>query len=268
MRKKVIVYNGGLGNQLFQFSYMYYLKKIEKKEVEYNISLYDKYKIHSGFQADKIFDFSGFSKNTYDYNLRYSVNKKLEGVFNKSILFNSEGKENNNKPLIGYWQDVFFYKMIKHDLTKLILDLDKYCSDEALKKKIELNDSVFIHIRRGDYCNNSMYYDLSQTDYYFKAIEMMQMSLANPRFYVFSDDINWSKKYFEAYLNFCYVEYDNQSALGDLSLMLHCKNAIIANSSFSWWGAALDSKNIVIHPDRYYTKKECHNLYDAEWIGI
>ena len=65
-----------------------------------------------------------------------------------------------------------------------------------------------------------------------------------------------------------FVQYEGQSTLGDLSLMLMCKHAIIANSTFSWWGAALDTKQIVIRPSEYFGNRQQEALYPAEWIAI
>ena len=268
MDKKIIIYNGGLGNQLFQFAYMLYLGKKANVEVDYNISLYKKHSIHSGFQANLIFDFSSFSENVQDFNFFYSLDKRVEKLLHKSIFFNKEGGNENSKPLLGFWQNISIYKEVKNELMEHLLNLNDYCLDSELKKEIIKSNSVFIHIRRGDYCNNSMYCDLSQTSYYSAAIKKIYELVKNPRFYVFSDDLNWAKQYLKKYKDFCYVKYEKQSAIGDLSLMLLCKNAIIANSSFSWWGASLDSKNIVIHPKKYYENRDVLGLYDEQWIEI
>lgn len=109
-------------------------------------------------------------------------------------------------------------------------------------------DMVAIHLRRGDYVNNDFYVDLSDTDYYDRAMKEFPK---DTKFLVFSDDMEWAKVYFNG-KEFEFSEGNTE--IEDLNFMAGCKGIIIANSSFSWWGAFLGDKNKkVIAPLSWYT---------------
>lgn len=108
------------------------------------------------------------------------------------------------------------------------------------------NSRVAIHVRRGDYVNNPFYIDLTQTDYYEKALAEFPLK----RFLIFSDDIDFCKEYFIG------DEYDfnEECESNALLTMASCSGHIIANSSFSWWGAYLSPyTQKVISPEKWFT---------------
>lgn len=106
-------------------------------------------------------------------------------------------------------------------------------------------DKVAIHVRRGDYVRNPFYVDLSLTDYYEKAMA----EFPNEKFLVFSDDIPFCENYFDGKE----YEFNDESEVDALNTMASCKGIIMANSSFSWWGAYLSNAKVVAplawHPD-------------------
>lgn len=267
-----VIFTGGLGNQLFQYTFMLYLKEIEKQNVSYNLSSIPFYHIHSGFEADKVFEFSDFTENTTNYYSTFyrGARKVVLKLFGKSLFCDDKTYAKTHEAQIyeGFWMDQRYYSSVKQHLIGRRKDISGYCRDTSIKEKIKNTNSVFIHVRRGDYVNNSSYRDLSKTAYYQNAIAYIQSTVNNPHFFVFSDDITWCKQYFADYDCLNFVKYEGQSAMGDLSLMLMCKYAIIANSSFSWWGASLDTKQIVIRPSEYFCNEQKESLYPAEWISI
>lgn len=113
-------------------------------------------------------------------------------------------------------------------------------------------NSISIHARRGDYVNNSVYHGISSLAYYKKVIEYIKGTVDDPIFYVFSNDTLLVKENLEVETKeVTYVDWNNnESSYRDLQLMSNCKYNIIANSSFSWWGAFLNSNinKIVISP--------------------
>jgi hypothetical protein len=138
------------------------------------------------------------------------------------------------------------------------LGSDYYCQDEKwfnssaeqIKQifrqgnPYEPIDKVAIHVRRGDYLkppHNSFHTDLTSTDYYEKAIEQFP----DDKFLVFSDDIEWCKTRLNG-SRFSYSE--GHGEIDDLNLMMQCKGHIVANSSYSWWGAYLSDQKKVICP--------------------
>lgn len=122
-------------------------------------------------------------------------------------------------------------------------------------------DKVSIHVRRTDYVGNDFYFDLSKSDYYQRAIDMFP----NEKFLVFSDDINFCKEYFKGD-NFEFSE--GKTDTEDMNLMASCKHNIIANSSYSWWGAWLNPNpdKIVICPKN--TTKRHVMTFPKEWREI
>ncbi len=273
-RKSIVLMTGGLGNQLFQYTFMVYLKKKMKNDIAYNCSNIDFLKCHSGFQADLVFDFSGYDKNNRNfYNSYYRIIRKIKKILknNKSLFFCNDDMftENKTYPVYeGFWQKTKFYEAVKPELKDALKDLSIYCSETTMAEKMKETESVFLHIRRGDYCKDPRYVDLSKTEYYQNAINYYNNLYEKPTFFVFSDDIPWCREYFKDNEQLVFVEYKDQSALSDLYLMHQCKNAIIANSSFSWWGAALDTKKVVVRPTEYNVLRDIEGLYPKEWAVV
>lgn len=119
-------------------------------------------------------------------------------------------------------------------------------------------DMVAIHVRRGDYVNNPFYVDLTKTGYY----EQAMAEFPDASFLVFSDDIEWCKR--QAIFKDC--EFSGQDELTDLNLMAGCKGIIMANSSFSWWGAFLGDQNKkVIAPKLWYADGEERTKLLPNW---
>ena len=169
---------------------------------------------------------------------------------------------------VGFWQNADMVSSVIDILkSQLVLD-SKECTSQYYAQMIGADEnSVFIHVRRGDYVGSEFYFDLSSCDYYRNAIEYIRSNVPNPSFYVFSDDIEWAKTYFTDY-SFRYVQYEGQTTLGDLYLLSICKNAIIANSSYSWWGAALGNKQVVVRPSSQYSDNIHNSMYPQKWIAI
>lgn len=122
-------------------------------------------------------------------------------------------------------------------------------------------DKVAIHVRRGDYVGNPFYVDLTQTDYYEKAMA----EFPDAKFLIFSDDIGWCKEYFIGDYEFD----ETKDEVEALNKMASCTGHIIANSSFSWWGAFISPHGgKVIYPKNWYTdgieRTRCHK----HWIGL
>lgn len=269
----VVLYTGGLGNQLFQFVFMLFLKEKMGISPKFNRSYYVKHPVHSGFEADKVFDFQSFEEDhrpLYDrYAFAVGVRNRTGIRLGKRVFCEENDFDLKKKfPVYkGYWQKVCFFEAVQEKLQEYLLPIDHY-ADSYLLEQIKNTDAVMLHVRRGDYCGNDRYCDLSKSGYYAKAIQTIREKVNTPKFFVFSDNVNWCKQYFADEPEFTYVEYANQSTLGDLVLMKHCKHAVIANSSFSWWGAALGKKEHVLYPNSYYTKEDAGDLYPDTWQSI
>ncbi len=149
-----------------------------------------------------------------------------------------------------YFQDEGFFRKYSSDIKLLF--------GASIPKK---TDMVAIHVRRGDYVNNPFYVDLSNTSYYEDAMAEFQ----DAKFLVFSDDIEWCKKQ----SIFADCEFSEKSELEDMNLMASCVGHIIANSSFSWWGAYISPyTKKVIAPKRWYTDNVERTMCPNNWLRL
>jgi hypothetical protein len=131
-------------------------------------------------------------------------------------------------------------------------------------------------VRRGDYVTNSAtsdFHGLCDIQYYKYAIDKINLEIPNPTFYIFSDDKGYVKEIFQEQKNVVFIEhipFDYE----ELLLMSYCKHNIIANSSFSWWGAWLNTNmhKMVIAPNLWFANKEMNNknsyLIPESWCKI
>ncbi len=146
------------------------------------------------------------------------------------------------------------------------------------KKKSEIilnSDSVSLHIRRGDYAKDkktNAYHGLLSLQYYHNAISKMSNIVNKPQFFIFSDDIKWVKENFKIAFPAIFILNSNDKAYEDLFLMTLCKNHIIANSSFSWWGAWLctNPSKIVYAPKQWLAvnNHQTSDLIPKDWHRI
>ena len=185
----------------------------------------------------------------------------------------------NNKYFVGYWQSENYFNSIE----KIIREHFKFkptLSEKnlRLKKRIENSNSVSLHIRRGDYVNNASAYKthgLCSIEYYNRAIDEIKRQVKDPIFFIFSDDPEWVKSTDFGIINFEIIDWNigNLSYI-DMQMMNCCKHNIIANSSFSWWGAWLNSnsKKIVISPKKWFANdvlnEQAKNIVPNSWIKI
>ena len=200
-----------------------------------------------------------------------SFDKGVEKSFNfNSLIFNI----GPNAYLDGYWQSPKYFESIEDIIRKdFTLKSELPINIRNLMEVIEKENSVCIHVRRGDYVGNKAH-EVVGSEYYDKAIEKMRSLTKIDKIYVFSDDIKWCEENmkFEYPVMFVGDEYAGQKAEGHLMLMKSCRNFIIPNSTFSWWGAWLgDSKDkIVVAPKQWFggESMSSEDLIPKEWIRI
>ena len=146
---------------------------------------------------------------------------------------------------------------------------------QNIAQEIESSNSVALHIRRGDYVSNadaSAFHGICPPDYYHAAIKEIGKRVQEPKYFVFSDDIEWAKADAGMPGHAVYVSQKDIADYEELFLMSKCKHAIIANSSFSWWGAWLNENpnKIVIAPKRWVADPNVNtaDVAPGEWIRI
>lgn len=178
--------------------------------------------------------------------------------------------------LDGYWQSekyfMDFQKEIRHDFTFPALP-DKA---EQLSKEIAATpESVSVHIRRGDYASNPQaqsFHGNLQQSYYSRALKTIKDSCGQTRLFIFSDDPQWARENFDCCGHDATIVdlASPDTPHHDMHLMSLCKHHVIANSSFSWWGAWLAKEpGITIAPRKWFAKKsfeEYKDIYCDNWI--
>jgi len=204
--------------------------------------------------------------------------RRLKMKFAPSDILNFDSsvlKNIGNTYLDGYFQSYKYFDSIKSELRNEITLKQKY-SDSAAKWREQINqsdNSTSLHIRRGDYISNKTVHDEfgpCSIDYYKRALTEIESNGLKPTYFVFSDDLQWVKENLILPENrTLYVAGEDLKTVEELMLMSQCKNQIIANSSFSWWGAWLNpnSEKVVIAPTPWLNsgKIKEEDLIPSEW---
>jgi hypothetical protein len=178
--------------------------------------------------------------------------------------------------LIGYWQSEKYFFDNRSAILRDIQPVLPIALAGNLIHEIENSVSVALHIRRGDYINNESnfkFHGTCEISYYQAAIKKLKSKLSTFKVFIFSDDIEWSKINLKLDIPAYYVENEGcYSSLTDIELMRRCKHHIIANSSFSWWGAwlCIHPEQIVCAPARWFadTKTNASDVIPERWIKI
>jgi hypothetical protein len=272
---KIVQILGGIGNQMFQYAFLIALRENFHQEVLMDTKLFKTYPFHNGFELDRVFNITAREATKDEtakvYHRYFLDNFNISKIYRKfpikpctqideptdrhfmPELFLNVG----NAYYIGYWQDRNYFSEFSEFIKKEFSfknDLDSHNYD--VYNRLLQTNSVSIHVRRGDYLNDPIYKGICGVDYYESAIKMiMNGSLENQVFVIFSNDIQWCKKYIFPLIDSCneclIVDWNKgRDSYKDMQLMSACKANIIANSSFSYWGAYLNvnSDPIVIAP--------------------
>ncbi len=276
---------GGLGNQMFQYAIGRSISlenntdlNLNTRELyfdqfrEFSLDVFDIPKIileRKQSISFSLIDNLIFKLSKFLYERKISLTGK---IFERTeFKFSSELMNIQQGSLYGYWQSYRYFEKIRNILLKdftLLHGLDSKNSE--LLTNIKNTNSVSIHIRRGDYLNYDVYSTIG-IEYYNSAVLLMEKKIERPYFYIFSDDIEWASSNLEI-SNAIFVDINSsKNAYLDLELMKNCKHNIIANSSFSWWGAWLNenkSKEVIAPKKWIKGVSDFSDLLPDEWIKL
>ncbi|OGM91147.1 hypothetical protein A2999_01225 [Candidatus Wolfebacteria bacterium RIFCSPLOWO2_01_FULL_38_11] len=262
---------GGIGNQMFQYAMARAVAEQNKVDLGIDISWFDRYKNNLTPREYALDDFniSGkllktgifyriLSKLSFLENIRppqrkYYIKEKQIFHFDPEVF-----KISGNVYLDGYWQNEKYFKDIEEIIRKeftLKNPFNKIIS--GIAEKISETNSVSLHIRRGDYVKDKItnqLHGVCSLDYYLNAINRILEKVSKPSFFIFSDDIEWAKNNLKLNYSTFFISDNLIKDSEELVLMSKCKHNIIANSSFSWWGAWLNQnpQKIVIAPKQWF----------------
>lgn len=162
--------------------------------------------------------------------------------------------------LNGYWQTAVHFLSVQESLLPLLLPrFSPSSAASAWMEKVRRRPAAFVHVRRGDYAWTAGEAGLLPTGYYQRAAKALRSELGSePAWFVFAEDGNWARSNLDFLPEFQLVDYESPDRdIEDLQLMAACDAGIIANSSYSWWGAAMGDRpgRLIIAPDRYWNRK-------------
>lgn len=298
---KIVNIIGGLGNQMFQYAFALALQKKHREQVvkidtsHFNYIFIKKFRsanLHNGYEIEKVFPNARLGHATPWDLIRltwYMPNYVLSRVVRRLLPTRKNEYIQTPKDIFAYseevfsakgdgyyegvWQAVDYYEDVKEELREVFAHPTPNEYNMELIKEIQNSSSVGLHVRRGDYLASPEFNSICNLDYYKRGIAEILKDNQKQDFYIFSNDIPWCKQEIEPLINGHNIIYvtgnTGKNSCWDMFLMTYCKNLIIANSSFSWWGAFLnkDVKKVVV-PAKWVNREGKQENYCKEWIKI
>lgn len=286
---------GGLGNQMFQYALGRALAHKNNTELKLDISDFrDRYKLHSyslkhlniGEKIASIKEIELLKTGSKSRILSplLKIFKKIPGrnatgshIMEKKFSFDASILSlGDNIYLDGYWQSEKYFINIQDIIRREFqIKTPPDPNNDSMIKRIETTDAVAVHIRRGDYVSNSKTNSIhgsASLEYYTKAAKIMMDATNAPTFFIFSDDPQWVKENLRLPSSIIYADHNGpEKNYEDLWLMSLCKHHIIANSTFSWWGAwlAKNENQKVIAPLKWFNNDtDTRDLIPSRWERI
>jgi len=284
---------GGLGNQMFQYAAARSLALRNGGCLSLDADAFLTYHLHN-FELTRVFGCQSNSATDSDFKkvlgwrslpyvrkmLSYTQFASLRGeayvVEPHFQYWQGIASVPDDCYLVGYWQSEKYFKEYESAIRKDFEFKEPLDDINAeLANHIRHCSSVSLHIRRGDYVANATTNHVHGTcslDYYQRAIAMISEKEPSPEFFVFSDDIAWVKEHLHLEFPVTYIAHNSgEDSYRDMQLMSLCQHNIIANSSFSWWGAWLNEHEdkIVIAPKQWFAiDRETEDLIPEQWVRL
>ena len=264
---KIVHFNSGLGNQIFQYMFFRYMQSLGHTVYGY----YNKKWLqqHNGLEVDNVLN-GDLPPATILSNLIVSICRFFHRFDKKGRFFVSDNCYNPNGVYYsGYWQDKRFFEFLPKPKFRAFPLNSK---NKEISSKMRNCNSVSIHIRRGDYLSPEVVAQMGNIctlEYYQKAIQLIKSKIQQPIFFVFSDDIEWARDNIKED-NIYFIDWNTgKDSFLDMFLMAQCKAHIIANSSFSYWGAYMSEENLLtVLPSRWYNDIPSPDIAMDDWIKI
>jgi len=293
----IIKLQGGLGNQMFQYAIGRKLSLLNKAELKLDLS----------FLLDRThrqnFTYRDYNLNIFNLKIEFTTQEEIKPFVNyldskiKRKIYTYLFLRKNNKYinekqftydpdifkltgniyLDGYWQTEKYFSDIKNILyNDFTIKIPQDKKNQEINNIIKNSNSVSIHIRRGDYITNKQSYNIHgicDLDYYNNCVNLLSKQIENANFFIFSDDHQWAKENLKLDYPMTFIDHNDASKnYEDLRLMSQCKHNIIANSSFSWWGAWLNQnpQKIVYAPQKWFndSSRNTKDLIPEQWIKV
>lgn len=283
----IIKTKGGLGNQMFQYAFGRALSVHQNTEFALDINVRSNVKgiktdINRPFLLDHFNIAAKIASRDEVSRLRSPFFLYLAKLWRKMTDYNyyhfdpSFLAKKGNRYFEGFWwQSEQYFKDIRPTLLQDFTLKNGFGTDaKKIAEAIRRTESpISVHARRGDYVKDPAthaHHGLATLDYYQEAVKTMCEKIPHPVFFVFSDDIEWAEQHLSFPFSAFFVSGRGISIPEELMLMSLCKHHIIANSSFSWWGAWLgtDPEKVIIAPKKWISDKTVNtkDIYPPTWI--
>lgn len=284
-------FTSGLGNQMFQYAFFLYLKQHYPEEmIKADLTWFRWHSEHQGFELEKLFnvglpaagrmqvlkcsgvlpqDFAGsyyinriFRLFTEKHYKKYHIDEMQPGT---RLAHDADWY------LTGFYTSEIYYRDNLELLRRKLVFPECECT--VMRDRMKNANSVSVHVRRGDYTSSvysGKFVNLGM-DYYKKAAAVIREKVADPEFFIFSDDKEYISSAFDWLDNKCIVSgNDGADSWKDMYLMSQCHHNILANSTFSTWGALLNSHAdaLVLYPAAYLSDADNEEKTMPGWIRI
>lgn len=277
---KLIKLTGGLGNQMFIYAFYLRMKK-DFPDIRLDMSEMCSYDLHNGYELQRLFRVNPPVFRIPLLGKKMFVWLSFKKIREKCWQPYSSGPYTRKRlwPFLyykGYFQSEAFFQPVREEVRNTFTFDLSMASARTLDclKKIESDPaSVSVHVRRNDYLipkNRKKFGDICDKAYYERAIARMNRLGDKLTFYLFSDDMKWARENLPLSRVVCVDWNRGEDSWQDMLLMSHCKHNIIANSSFSWWGAWLNRNpnKQVIAPARWFNTMATPNIHPKEWLRL
>lgn len=275
---------GGLGNQLFQYATGRAISKHFNTELALDITSFETYNLHKygldNFNINQKIASKNEIAKYIDNSILGKIVRKISHLSSrkyyheKTILYDKNVfLTSGNIYIDGYWQSEKYFLSIKDILLQELIAKNILSGEnEKIADQIKNSQSISLHIRRGDYVSNLITNQKHGTcglDYYEAAIQFIITKANHPHFFVFSDDPSWVIENLKINHPTTYINHNGvENNFEDIRLMSLCNHNIIANSTFSWWGAWLNKNEnkIIIAPKKWFNENKKNNPNSADII--
>lgn len=286
---------GGIGNQMFQYAAGRALSCHVQQTLLLDTRDFASYTLHQGFELERVFALSATlcsEKNAREL-LGWRAHRQARRILRRPECSWLRGQHYIQEPqfnfwpeffnlpadsyLCGYWQSELYFNRIEQVIRADFAFREPLTGqNQEIATELARQQSVSLHVRRGDYISDakaSKVMNVCSLEYYQRAISHICTYLENPVFYVFSDDMAWVRRNLQLNHPCHYIDFNQgQQSYRDMQLMSLCKHNIIANSSFSWWGAWLNANadKRVVAPQNWFVdgKTSDKDLVPQNWLRL
>ncbi len=287
----IVRLSGGLGNQMFQYAAALALARAHGAQLRFDLEWFDTRQLHQGLELARVF---GLELPRATASERWRVLGWVAPPFlrralsRRSLRLRRLGIEPHfhywpgfcelpaDVFLDGYWQSEKYFAPIADEIRQAFRFAEPLDARNAeLFDEMAQRESVALHVRRGDFARDPhvrQVHGVDLNDYFCRAIEEIGARVASPHYHVFSDEPEWVREHLSIPASWtCIDQNRGRESYRDMQLMGLCRHNIIANSSFSWWGAWLNQSpgKIVIAPKKWFVHEvNTTDLIPSEWLVI